>query len=141
MKWYLVVVAVFLSSLGILSQNGCKDKNSTLAPGESPSTVIFPTRNVSYGVHVQTLFNQACAFSPCHDDGTHAGGLSLTSYYNTVFAVPGIVVSGNPQNSILVMKIEGRGPAGDRMPPGANALNQNQINGIRTWIAEGAQNN
>lgn len=140
MKWYLAILALFLLSLGILSQNGCKDKN-TLAPGESPSTVLFPTRNVSFGVHVQTLFNQACAFSPCHDDGTHAGGLSLTSYYNTVFAVPGIVVVGNPQNSILIMKIEGRGPTGDRMPPGANALNENQINGIRTWIAEGGQNN
>ena len=140
MKLYLGILAIFLISLGILSQNGCKDK-STVGPGESPSNVLFPARNVSYGVHVQTLFNQACAFSPCHDDGTHAGGLSLTSYYNTVFAVPGIVLVGNPQNSILVMKIEGRGPAGDRMPPGANGLNQNQINGIRTWIAEGAQNN
>jgi hypothetical protein len=140
MRWYLSVVFLFLVVLGLLARSGCKDKN-TLLPGESPSTVVFPTRNVSFGVHVQTLFNQACALPSCHDDNSHAGGLSLTSYYNTVFSVPGIVVSKDPQNSILVMKIEGRGPAGDRMPPGPNALNQNQIDGIRTWIAEGAQNN
>ena len=140
MKLYLAVYLVFLILLVFLGQSGCKDTN-TLVPGESPSTVVFPTRNVSFGVHVQTLFNQACALPTCHDDNSHAGGLSLTSYYNTVFAVPGIVVSKDPQNSILVMKIEGRGPSGDRMPPGPNPLNQNQIDGIRTWIAEGAQNN
>jgi hypothetical protein len=140
MKLYAAMVIAVVSFFGLLIQAGCKDKN-TLVPGESPSTVVFPARNVSFGVHVQTLFNQACALSSCHDDGSHAGGLSLTSWYNTVLAVPGIVVIKDPQNSILVMKIEGRGPAGDRMPPGANALNQNQINGIRTWIAEGAQNN
>jgi hypothetical protein len=134
----LVVAACLLT--GLLAQTGCKDKN-TLVPGESPSTVLFPERNVSYEVHVQTLFNQACAFSSCHNDASHAGGLSLTSYYNTVFVDPGVVVMKDPQNSILVMKIEGRGPSGDRMPPGQNPLNQNQINGIRTWIAEGAQNN
>ncbi len=124
----------------LIGATGCKDQNA-VQPGESPSTVVFPERNVSFGVHVQTLFNQTCAIGLCHDDNTHAGGLSLTGYYNTVYAVPGIVVSKDPQNSILVMKIEGRGPTGDRMPPYANGLNQNQINGIRTWIAEGAQNN
>ena len=140
MKLYVIIFAASLLILGLAGQTGCKDEN-TLLPGESPSTVVFPARNVTFGVHVQTLFNQACALPMCHDDNSHAGGLSLTSYYNTVFAVPGIVVSKDPQNSILIMKIEGRGPAGDRMPPGPNALNENQINGIRTWIAEGAANN
>lgn len=129
-----------LTALMLLIGSGCKD-DSVLPDGESPSTVVFPTRAVSYQVHVQTLFNQTCAIPMCHNDGTQAGGLSLTSHYNTVYAVPGIVISGDPANSILVMKIEGRGPGGDRMPPGRNGLNQNQINGIRTWIAEGAQNN
>jgi hypothetical protein len=140
MRLLFVSLIVISLAVGLLVQTGCKDKN-TLTPGESPSTVVFPERGVSYGVHVESLFNQACSLPTCHDDGSHAGGLSLTTYYNTVFAVPGIVVSKNPQNSILVMKIEGRGPSGDRMPPGQYPLNQNQINGIRTWIAEGAQNN
>ncbi|MBP1647691.1 MAG: hypothetical protein H6Q30_1136 [Bacteroidetes bacterium] len=140
MKLRLGILIAGFILLGGLCQTGCKDEE-TLLPGESPSTVIFPERNVSFGVHVQTLFNQTCALASCHDDGSHAGGLALTSYYNTVFAVPGVVISKDPANSILVMKIEGRGPAGDRMPPFTNPLNQNQINGIRTWIAEGALNN
>lgn len=135
----LPVMGAFVAC-ALLGISGCKD-DPVLGEGESPSTVVFPPREVSYGVHVQTLFNQTCAIPSCHDDGTQAGGLSLTSHFNTVFAVPGIVISRDPANSILIMKIEGRGPGGERMPPGPNALNQNQINGIRTWIAEGAQNN
>jgi hypothetical protein len=56
-----------------------------------------------------------------------------------VLALPGVVVPNDPGNSGLVMRIEGS--IGARMPLNRNPLNQNQINGIRTWIAEGARNN
>jgi hypothetical protein len=40
----------------------------------------------------------------------------------------------------LIRRVEGQ--AGyPRMPPYTNMLNDNQINGLRTWIAEGAKNN
>jgi hypothetical protein len=118
--------------------NGCKDKNNPVT-GESPSNVVFPATNVSYGAHVQILFNQACNFSGCHDDGQHQSALKLTTFDNAVRQLPGIVVAGNPDGSVLVLRIQGS--VGTRMPPGSNPLNQNQINGIRTWIAEGANNN
>ena len=50
-----------------------------------------------------------------------------------------VVVSGSPETSDLVFRIEGR--VGQRMPLNRNPLNQNQINGIRAWIAEGLQRN
>jgi hypothetical protein len=65
--------------------------------------------------------------------------LKLTSYNEAVFQVPGVVVPGEPDQSTLVFRIEGR--VGVRMPPGPDPLDQNQINGIRTWVAEGAKNN
>jgi hypothetical protein len=40
---------------------------------------------------------------------------------------------------VLVLRIQGS--VGARMPPGQYPLNQNQIDGIRTWIAEGAKDN
>jgi len=49
------------------------------------------------------------------------------------------VIMGKPDESILVLRIEGR--LLSRMPLNRPALTQNQINGIRTWIAEGALNN
>jgi len=118
--------------------SGCKDKNNPLT-GDSPSNIVFPTSGVRYGVSVQPLFNQACNFGGCHDDNPHQSALSLTTFDNAVRMVPGIVVPGNPDGSVLVLRIQGS--SGTRMPPSGNPLNQNQVNGIRTWIAEGANNN
>ncbi len=114
----------------------CKDN---ITDEGSPSDVVFPASDVSYSAHVQVLFDQTCALSGCHDAGTHESPLKLTSHGNTVFGVPGIVVEGSPDQSILVLRIEGR--LGQRMPVNRNPLNQNQINGIRSWIAAGAPNN
>ena len=117
---------------------GCKDQNNPLI-GDSPSDVIFPVRDVSYAAHVQPLFNQTCALSGCHSDPAPAASLNLTSYEHLMFDLLGIVVRGKPEESMLVLRIEGR--VGQRMPLNLNPLNQNQINGIRTWITEGANNN
>lgn len=114
----------------------CKDN---ITDEGSPSNVVFPASNVSYSAHVQVLFDQTCALSGCHDAGVHESPLKLTSHSNTVFGIPGIVVEGSPDQSILVLRIEGR--VGQRMPLNLNPLNQNQINGIRAWIAAGAPNN
>jgi hypothetical protein len=121
----------------LLTLIACKEN----LPGEdgSPSNVVFPPNDVRYSLHVQPLFNQACALPACHDDGSNQSALRLTSYGDAVLAVPGIVVAGSPENSTLVIRIEGR--AGQPMPLFRNPLNQNQINGIRTWITEGAKNN
>ncbi len=103
----------------------------------SPATVVFPTSNVHYGAHVQQLFRETCTLSGCHDGS--GSQLDLTTY-GALMSIPGIVVPGDPENSQLVWRIEGR-PGGNRMPLNMNPLNQNQINGIRMWIAEGALNN
>ena len=108
-------------------------------PDNSPSTIIFPVNGISYSSQVQPLFNQACNFSGCHDNGAHQSYLVLTSYGQAVLTITGVVVPNKPDGSTLVLRIQGS--VGARMPPGNYPLNQNQINGIRTWIAEGAKNN
>ena len=124
-------------SLACVFVPGCKDVNP-LTYG-SPSNVIFPNSNVSYGQHVQPTFDQACNYSGCHDDGQHQSDLRLTNYDNTVRMLPGIVYPGDPSHSLLVLRIQGS--ITPRMPPDGNGLNDNQINGIRSWIVEGAKNN
>ncbi len=123
----LMLLVLFLS---------CKDDNPV--DGGSPSNVVFPTSNVRYSQHVQVLFNQACAFAGCHDDGIPQDQLKLTSWGNLI-NFPGVVVPNQPELSTLVIRIEGT--SGQRMPLNGNPLNQNQINGIRTWVVEGAMNN
>ncbi len=139
-KGFLAAAAAALIVAGSCAVvEGCKDVNPQLASGDSPSNIVFPPNNVSYQYQVQPLFNQACAFAGCHDDGAHESALKLTSYANLMFQLPGIVVPGKPDQSTLVLRIQGS--VGQRMPPTTNQLNDNQIAGIRTWIVEGAKNN
>lgn len=132
----LAAVACTLAAV-LLGGTGCKDENPV--DGDSPSNIVFPVANVSYGQHVQPLFNQACTFAGCHDGGQHQSMLTLTSYDNLMFGGTLVVVRNKPDQSTLVLRIQGS--VGARMPLNRNALNQNQINGIRAWIGEGALNN
>lgn len=128
-----------LVALSLLTLGGCKDQNPTGEEG-SPSTIVFPLSGVSYHYQVQPLFDQACNYSGCHGSDAPPNLVKLTSWGEliTTGAGSGVVVPGQPETSTLVLRIEGRGA---RMPPSGLPLNQNQINGIRIWIAEGAKNN
>jgi hypothetical protein len=130
---------VLLAACVLLGIGGCKDQNPTGEDG-SPSNIIFPVSGVSYQYHVQPLFTQACNFSGCHGSDAPANLVKLTSWGElmTSGGGTGVVIPGQPENSTLVFRIEGRGM---RMPPSGLPLNQNQVNGIRAWIAEGAKNN
>jgi hypothetical protein len=134
----LIIVAAGSLLLGLLLSE-CKDNVITGDSG-SPSNIVFPTDStVSYSRHVQPLFNQTCALSSCHDDGQHQSVLKLTDYGNTVTSLPGVVVPRQPDQSTIILRIQGL--SGARMPLNRNPLNQNQINGMRAWIAAGAKNN
>lgn len=131
-KWLLKIG--FLCTL-VLTAGSCKN-NFTGPNGQT--TIVFPSSNVSYVKYVQPLFNIDCNYSGCHDSGTRAGGLDLSDY-NSVMAVPGVVVPGNSKNSILVQRITGALPI--MPPPPLPTLTPNQIQGIKTWIDEGAKDN
>jgi hypothetical protein len=111
---------------------GCEDSSGP------NSGIEFPDVNVSYNSHVQPLFNQSCAISLCHNDQSMASNLSLTSYLNAT-ARPGIIIPFDAPNSILIQRIEGS--LMPQMPLNRPRLTPNQINGLRQWIEEGAQNN
>ena len=133
------VLAAALLAGGMLIPGGCKDANPVGEDG-SPSNIIFPTSNISYSAQVQPLFNQACNYSGCHGSDAPPNLVKLTSWGEimTTGAGVGVVVPKEPDQSTLVLRIEGRGA---RMPPSGLPLNLNQINGIRAWIVEGAMNN
>lgn len=91
------------------------------------------------------------ACTRCHNPGgaqfnglNLAAGASYNNLVNTpVRQRPGAtrVVPGDPENSYLVHKLEGRpGIAGQRMPIGGPYLTDGQILVIKRWIALGARN-
>jgi hypothetical protein len=122
----LSVLLIFFSFLG------CEDNTNQVL-----NELNFPEKNVSYYEHVQTLFNIRCNYVSCHGTGTTASRLVLVSYYDAT-RYPGIIVPGKPDNSILNQCLEGKLKP---MPRIGEALPYNFINGVRTWVREGAINN
>lgn len=93
---------------------------------------------VDYSDDIQPIFSSNC--TSCHGGQS---GVTLTSYENVMNSVgnqygKNIVIAGEPDESPLVDKIEPNPDFGDRMPQGGSALSNDEINLIRTWISEGA---
>lgn len=85
------------------------------------------------------VFQSGCAISGCHDAATHTDGYSLSDYASIMSNDEGIVPF-NPNSSEIFEVITENDP-GDRMPPPPrNALTNDQIENIRTWILNGALN-
>jgi hypothetical protein len=92
------------------------------------------------------------ACTNCHNAiGSRFNGLDLTAAvsYNNLVNVPSRfragairVIPGDPENSYLIHKLEGRSTiAGVRMPLNGPYLQPGQILVIRRWIETGAPNN
>ncbi len=95
------------------------------------------TAQVDYATEIQPIFNANC--TSCHGGN---GGVNLRSYTALMSSVgnnygSNVVVPGNPDASGLVDKIEPNPQFGNRMP-NSSGLAQSEIDLIRQWIAEGA---
>ena len=100
-----------------------------------------PTETVSYATTVQPiLVDKGCI--GCHSSGP----LNFSSYSSLINSVGSnygsqIVVAGDADASGLVDKIEPNPQSGSRMPTTGDYLSTTQIQNIRNWINQGAQNN
>ncbi len=122
-----IFLAIFITS--------CDDTNTI----EDIDKRVIPSSNVSYSEHLQIVFDYKCNNSYCHNAVDRAGGLSLTDHSNTTASYL-VVAPGYPDNSSLAWAI--KGISANPMPPvGYPVLTKNQIDGVVTWIKEGAKNN
>ena len=128
LKYFIILIFTFVV---IISQS-CDD---TLTSSEIDN-LVMPDSNVSYKAHVAPVFEVKCV--PCHNSQRSEAGLDLSSWVNAT-RDPTIIFPGSDSTSILVYSIE-RIPPYAPMPPN-EWLKRNHINGIRTWIREGALNN
>ena len=128
LKYFVILIFTFIV---IISQS-CDD---TLTSSEIDN-LVMPDSNVSYKAHIAPVFEVKCV--PCHNSQRSEAGLDLSSWVNAT-RDPTIIFPGSDSTSILVYSIE-RIPPYAPMPPNV-WLNRNHINGIRTWIREGALNN
>ena len=104
--------------------------------------IIIPSQNVSYAQYIQPVFNYKCTNSACHNSETRASGLDLTTWSGTV-ADPLVVSPGFPETSKIIWAVEGNSGSSPMPPPYGSVppLTENQIEGLRTWILEGANPN
>ncbi|HPN39144.1 MAG TPA: hypothetical protein PL041_12145 [Melioribacteraceae bacterium] len=131
-KIYYFYFFLFISLIFIVN---CKDEIT----GTDIDEREIPIKDISYARHIAPIFEFKCNYSGCHADGVNSSYI-MTSW-SGVTTYP-IVIPGNPDNSILVLRITGRVPP--VMPPigsYATPITSEQERGIKTWIKEGAQNN
>ncbi len=128
----LIVASLIIFSLSYCDGNGVNDIDN----------VEIPAENVSYSQYIQPVFNYKCTSSGCHDSETSAANLDLTTWAGAT-SDPLIVSPGFPNNSKLVWSIEGNSGTSIMPPPYGTVLplTENQIQGIKTWIEEGARAN
>jgi hypothetical protein len=128
--------SVLLAACGWLAGCGSGDGFDAGAGGG-----LQPT----FGSIQSNVFAPVC--EQCHSGAGAPQGLRLdaANAYALLVGVPssqqpGIqrVRAGDPNNSYLIQKLEGRAGSGERMPAGLPPLPQSTIDVIRAWIAAGA---
>jgi len=122
--------------------------------GDPPPAAVTPPPVVTPPPAGQSLFQQVqdTVLTPnctgCHVGAGAPTGLRLDAGNSFALLVnvasvqvPALlrVKPGDPDNSYLVQKIDGRAAVGGRMPLGRAPLPQASIDLVRSWIAAGAQ--
>ncbi len=123
------------------------------ADGVDPNGPDPDGGTLSFSGGVQPIFTDNCAFTQCHAGASPQADMNLSEgmAYQNIVNVSSRQVStmvrvapGEPDSSYLVLKIEGRagsvGGVATRMPLGG-MLTQAQIDTIRRWMENGAENN
>jgi len=130
----LIFVVLFLFMAG------CRD---TLIDNTDSSTP--PQEEISFNEDILPIIGASCSGSGCHV-GETTNGVRLDSY-EQVTSSTGlqygslIVVPGDAAASPIVDKISANPEFGVRMPFGRAPLSARQIDLIKSWIDEGADDN
>jgi hypothetical protein len=146
----LRVWAVLIGLIAAVGTTACDEKLSDLT-GPSPNlTVTFASIRAEILETTDTAGRTSCI--TCHNNqGRVPAGLlnlradpysALVNRPSSFRAGATLVIPGNPDDSYLIRKLEGRDITGVRMPQnGPPHLTRGQIAVIRRWIENGAPNN
>lgn len=99
------------------------------------STIIY------FDQQILPIFKGSCAYGGCHDANTAQEGIILDSYENIMRRdEEDLIIPFNVEKSEVFEKITEDDPDDIMPPPPNNALSEGQIQLIRTWIEQGAEN-
>jgi len=130
--------------LALLVASCAEDETPPLAGGDGTDSVV------SFADDVLPILTTSCNSAGCHS-GTGQAGLSLESSvaYDKLVDVNStqvpslkLVAPGDADNSYLIHKLEDNQSVGSRMPTSPRpALSSDEIERIRAWIDDGAEDN
>lgn len=131
------VVADADGSDGESGATDATDATSSTTTSESDATDAGVTR-VSFQRDVLPIFEARCI--ECHGPDKVKGSLRMDTAAQLFDGDPEwwTVVPGKPDESLLLERIELPADDPDAMPPKGDRLTPEQVDVIRTWIAEGA---
>ena len=116
------------TALVALACAGCSSGDIT-----SPTDVVFPAKNVSFKTSVYPYMSLACNTTGCHD-GFTANADNFTSW-TLLRSANGVVAPGDTTSELVLVMF------GKVVHSGQFLANDNQRNGIRQWVLEGANDN
>lgn len=127
---HLLLVAAVLLLAGSGWLTGCE------LLGEDIPTVAEPTGPVTFESHIQTVFDRKCV--ACHS-GDAAAGLDLSSWDHLIQGSDRgeAVIPFRPEKSVMIRLATSYDR--DPHPGGKSKLTENEIQRLRTWIADGAR--
>ena len=102
-------------------------------------------QTISFRYNVQPILRSHCL--ECHTSPDGEGylktGLSMATHddlmHGTIYGP--VIVPGNSRHSILIMLVEGRAGSSMKMPHGRKPLDANDVQILRLWVEQGAENN
>lgn len=127
MKLFVVILLISMIFISISCDNALT----------SIGDIVFPSEKVSYISHVDPFLRYTCSYSGCHGFSA-AGGIVLTDYFE-LYKTAGLILPGNPDQSLLIQIIENKIPHTTYFE--RSQINNNHIQGMRTWVKEGGLNN
>jgi hypothetical protein len=131
----LFAPALTMALAGVLAAADCGGGED--GPTETPTLTTLSA----------DIFQPRCGNAGCHSSDNPAAGLDLvTDPHASLVGVDSIsdpalklVGAGDPNNSVLLLILEGPVGASRQMPPGVD-LPAEDIDAIRAWITAGAAN-
>ena len=112
------------------------------------SLIVFACtakETVSFATEVKPILDKYCL--ECHQSGGsgfEASGLNMSNYRELMAGTDGgpMIIPGDSMGSNLLVLMEGRADPSIKMPHGTSEnVSAEEINLIRLWIDQGAENN
>ena len=108
---------------------GCQDYNSNSSDRSKFGPIVLDESDPNFTPAYNITQNRCVS---CHSSPIHNHWSTYTS--NEKWLDSGMIVKGDPDNSIFIQRIINYGGTSSNMPQGGSALPQAEYDALRTWI-------